>query len=95
MLYLKYQKMSNKTTWTIIAVVVVVLILAGIVYWRLSAPDSEEQSEQAAQNLEQAAEQANQAVQVDIPSVNPLDAALPDVNPLEAANPFRTKNPFE
>ena len=89
--------MSNKTTWTIIAVVVVVLILAGIVYWRLSAPDSEEQSQQSLENLNQALEQSSAATQVDIPSVNPLDAALPDVNPLEAANPFSNirTNPFE
>ena len=89
--------MSNKNLWTIIAVVFVVLVIAGVWYWQSQQPaeDGLTGEEQNIQNLQRSLEEATAAPTVEIPSANPLDAALPDVNPAETANPFRTRNPFE
>lgn len=89
--------MSQKGIWTTIGIIVVVLIVAGVIYWQYQAPKEEEtldDEQSAIQDVQESLDAATKAA-VDIPTVNPLDEAIPDVNPLEKTNPFRTRNPFE
>jgi len=88
--------MSNKNLWVVIGAVAVIVLVAGIVYWRSQKSAEEDtllQEQQAVQNLQQAVDQT--APTLDVPRINPLGESVPDVNPLEKANPFRTKNPFK
>ena len=93
--------MSKHSILAIVAGFIVILIIGGIFYSMLRSNLSAEQKlraeQRALQNLNQAARQAASAPTLEIPSANPLDAALPKVNPVEAANPFKNvyQNPFE
>ena len=85
--------MSNKKVWTITIVVAVVLLAAGIIYWRLAATPQAPTLEEAAQELGRAIEETTAVPTI---TTNPLGENLPEVNPVERANPFKAyQNPFQ
>lgn len=90
--------MSQKGIWTIIGIIVVVLIVAGVIYWQYQAPadDTLTDEEQALQRLEESLETAS-APGIEVPSANPFQKTAPTKNPLEVTNPFSDgyQNPFE
>lgn len=92
--------MSNKKILEVSAVVIALLVVAGLIYWqkeRSSETQSLIKEEKTAQGINKALEgTTNAAGAVELPTTNPLNAAIPNVNPLEAANPFKGfKNPFD
>lgn len=89
-------KMSSKTTWMAIAAVILVLLVAGVIYWQAQKSGEEDALTGEQKQLEDLNRALEAATKIEVPSANPLRQVLPE-NPLEKPNPFsdQYQNPFE
>ncbi len=88
--------------WVTIFVVVAVMVILAL-YGRGVAPPVPSPSQGTntlQQSLEQSANEASKVPNINLPSANPINAAVPKVNPLQNTNPFNNvktngyQNPF-
>ncbi|HEY4475265.1 MAG TPA: hypothetical protein VJB92_00875 [Candidatus Paceibacterota bacterium] len=87
--------MSNKTTWIITISVILILIIAGVIYWQSKKNGGLADEQKQLEDLNKALEETNAVPTLNI-GANPLDK-LPDTNPVTEANPFTNlkTNPFK
>lgn len=90
---------KKKITLIIAAIIIVIAIVVGYIYWQRSAKTTPQESaiKEAENAAEKITESASQGVLPDVaPIANPYEG-VSKTNPAEKANPFKSikTNPFE
>ena len=92
--------MNKKSTWVIIAVIILIGLAGGYIFWRqnkkVELQEAPPAINQAGEEAEKITETATQGVLPSLEVANPLENR-PSVNPVDQTNPFKDikTNPFD